>query len=111
MTTLIKETHSQTPNLKEIITRLKTPLERSFDEVLPTLLEIILELSPEKRAKLIELISRSMPSGYLRVSYIPPQSTPPVTDTTDMEWVSEEMDDFLADYTKRKETDVANNDL
>jgi len=61
-------------------------------------------LSAEKRAMLIELISRSMPPGYLRVSYIPPISTPPVTgnDEAADDGLSAEMDSFLAHYAKRK---------
>ena len=104
MTIMTKETVTHRHVLNKTITRLKSPLETSLDKILQALIDIILQLSPEKRAMLIELISRSMPAGYLRVSYIPPQPTLPVTETVDTEdeWLSAEMDAFLADYKRRK---------
>ena len=104
MTTLVKETTTQNVSLRQTITRLKSPLENAADKTLQALIDIILKLSTEKRAMLIELISRSMPPGYLRVSYIPPISTPPVTEKVKAkdDGLSAEMDGFLAHYAERK---------
>lgn len=69
----------QTNSIDEQAQGLKEPLVPPLDltdKVLQRLIETALKLLPEKekRAILIETLSRSMPPGYIRLSFVPPPS-------------------------------------